>query len=357
MQKNRWLRGVLLTAALVAVALAVSGTAGAADSASVSRQDAIVRLRNTRDSVDRTLALIKAGHAAAALKKRRTATSTTSSSSRSRCGSPTTRLTHRRRVAVRRDPRADPRRRAGRRDPRRDRRAARPLDDAERKLTDAGVGAPALVAGQSFLIIFREGFEVVLLLSVLLGYLEAAKSAAVHQADPRAASALAAVATVLTVFLMPAVFACCPVGREVLEAITALLAVAVLFYVSFWLIARLEQQALDGVRARPAVERGVGRLDRVARARRLHRGLPRGLRDARSSTRRCSSFGDGLGVLDPAGRRRSALVALAVVAWLIFRLGRQAAGQDVHEHRGGAADGHVGRVPRQRRRTRCRPPT
>ena len=33
-----------------------------------------------------------------------------------------------------------------------------------------------------------------------------------------------------------------PFGREVLEAIVGLLAVAMLFYVSFWLIARLEQR-------------------------------------------------------------------------------------------------------------------
>ena len=34
---------------------------------------------------------------------------------------------------------------------------------AERRLTDVGIGAPALIVGQSFLIIFREGLEVVLL--------------------------------------------------------------------------------------------------------------------------------------------------------------------------------------------------
>ena len=50
------------------------------------------------------------------------------------------------------------------------------IDDAERHLTDTGIGAPAVVFGQSFLIIFREGLEAVLLVSVLLGYLEAAKA-------------------------------------------------------------------------------------------------------------------------------------------------------------------------------------
>ena len=77
---------------LATAALAFAGTAGAADSGSVSREEAIVRLRNTRDSVDQTLALIKAGQAErGARRPRRTATCRTSSWSRSRCASPTTR--------------------------------------------------------------------------------------------------------------------------------------------------------------------------------------------------------------------------------------------------------------------------
>jgi len=115
------------------------------------------------------------------------------------------------------------------------------MDDAERKLTDAGVGAPMVVMTQSFLILFREGFEVVLLLSVMLGYLEAAKSTR-YVKPILVGVGLAAVATVLTVFLMPVLFSILPINREVLEAITALIAVAVLFYVSFWLIQRLEQK-------------------------------------------------------------------------------------------------------------------
>ncbi len=50
------------------------------------------------------------------------------------------------------------------------------IDDTERRLTDTGFDAVAVVAGQSFLIIFREGLEAVLLLTALLGYLEATKA-------------------------------------------------------------------------------------------------------------------------------------------------------------------------------------
>ncbi len=151
------------------------------------------------------------------------------------------------------------------------------IDDAERHLTDTGIGAPAVVFGQSFLIIFREGLEAVLLVSVLLGYLEAAK-ATQYRRPIVWGMGVAALATLVTFFLLRTVLDALPVGREVLEAITALLAVAVLFYVSFWLIARLEQKRwLEFLRAR--VGGRVGRLDRGADARRLHRGVPRRLRD------------------------------------------------------------------------------
>src|SRR4029077_12331387 len=98
------------------------------------------------------------------------------------------------------------------------------IDGAERAITDAGVGAPAIVATQSFLILFREGFEIVLLLSVLLGSPEADTSP--HYIKPILGGvALAALATVITVLLMPTIFAILPVGREVLEAVVALVAV------------------------------------------------------------------------------------------------------------------------------------
>ena len=102
------------------------------------------------------------------------------------------------------------------------------LDQAERSLTEAGVGAPALVTSQAFLILFREGFEIILLLSVLIGYLEAARSPQLIR-PILGGVALAAAATVLTVVMMPTLLSLLPVGREVLEAVIALIAVAVLF--------------------------------------------------------------------------------------------------------------------------------
>ena len=106
------------------------------------------------------------------------------------------------------------------------------LDSIERKLTATGAAAPALIFGQSFLIIFREGFEVVLLVSILLGYLEAARSTALIK-PILIGIGLAGVATVLTVVLLRLLFQSLPFSIEVLEGITAMVAVVMLFYVSF----------------------------------------------------------------------------------------------------------------------------
>lgn len=194
------------------------------------------------------------------------------------------------------------------------------LDDAERKLTEAGVGAPALITGQSFLILFREGFEVVLLLAVLVGYLEAARSPQ-YIKPILAGVALAAIATVITVLLMPMLFRLLPVGREVLEAVVALAAVAVLFYVSFWLIARLEQKRwMEFVRARLWSAISVGSTASLVAV-----GFTAVYREGFETAlfyQSLLTFGEGLGryILLGIGL---ALVALAAVAHIVFALGRK----------------------------------
>lgn len=115
------------------------------------------------------------------------------------------------------------------------------VDEAERKLSSPGLTAPLLVTSQSFLIIFREGLEAVLLLSVLLGYLEAAKATQFRRPILWGVG-FAGLATLLTVVAVHFIIELAPVGREVMEAATAILAVAVLFWVSFWLISRLEHE-------------------------------------------------------------------------------------------------------------------
>jgi high-affinity iron transporter len=115
------------------------------------------------------------------------------------------------------------------------------LDDVERDLTEKGVAAPLVAFGFSFSILFREGLEAVLLIAILLGSLEAARAS--NYRRPLAWGAAGAVAaTVVTFALAMTVIEIAPFSREVMEAVAAVLAVVVLFAVTFWLVSRLEQR-------------------------------------------------------------------------------------------------------------------
>jgi high-affinity iron transporter len=132
------------------------------------------------------------------------------------------------------------------------------LDDVERELSDPGLAAPLVAVGLSFSILFREGLEAVLLIAVLLGSLEAARAAS--YARPLAwGAAAAAGATALTFVVATTLIDIAPVDRELLEAGTALLAVLVLFVVTFWLVSRLEQRRwMEFMRARTATAVAAG---------------------------------------------------------------------------------------------------
>ena len=194
------------------------------------------------------------------------------------------------------------------------------IDNSERKLTSTGVGAPTVVAGQSFLIIFREGLEAVLLLSALLGYLEAAKAS--HYRKPVVAGMGAALAaSVVMFFLLRLVIDRLPFGREVLEAVTAIAATVVLFYVSFWLIARLEQRRwLEFLRSRVWSAVSVGSTAALVMV-----GFTAVFREGFETAlmyQALVSFGTGLvgWVLIGLG---AGLAALTVVSYGIFKLGRK----------------------------------
>jgi high-affinity iron transporter len=126
------------------------------------------------------------------------------------------------------------------------------LREVKRELEAKGFAAPALAFVFSFSILFREGLEAVLLIAVLLGSLEAARSASYRR--PFFWGVLGALAaTAVTFVLATFVVDIAPLNREVIEAVTALLAAAVLFSVSFWLISRLEQRRwMEFMRARTA---------------------------------------------------------------------------------------------------------
>ena len=195
------------------------------------------------------------------------------------------------------------------------------IDDSERHLTAKGLGAPALAFGQSFTLLLREGLEAVLLLSVLLTYLES--SAHARQKRPiMIGVGLAILATVVTFFAVDAIFSVLPFGREVLEAVVGLLAVAMLFYVTFWLIARLDQRRrMEFLQARVWRAASVGSAATRWPSWASPPCTARGSRRC-SSTKRCSRSARGCGpgsspgmvAADRRARRR---------AWAVLKLGRK----------------------------------
>ena len=126
------------------------------------------------------------------------------------------------------------------------------LRDVDRTLAEKGFTAPLLAFLFSFGILFREGLESVLLIAILLGSLASGRATGYRR--PLGLGVLAAIgATVLTWLLATLVLDIAPVQRELLEGVTAVVAVAVLFVVSFWLVSQLEQKRrLEFTRARVA---------------------------------------------------------------------------------------------------------
>ena len=119
-------------------------------------------------------------------------------------------------------------------------------------LADPGIAAPIIAFFFAFTILFREGLEAVLLLAILLGSLEAGRARGFRR--PLALGVLAAIgASILTWVLASVVIDIAPLQRELLEGVTAVLAVAVLFFVSFWLVSQLNQRRrMEFMRARTA---------------------------------------------------------------------------------------------------------
>src|SRR3989442_1165775 len=111
------------------------------------------------------------------------------------------------------------------------------LERAERLVADKSSGANLVM--QSFVLLLREGFEAILVVAALMAFL--AKAGATERRRDVAKGALAAVAaSVVTAALVGLLFQTTPGQREALEGVTMLLAAAVLFYASYWLLSRLE---------------------------------------------------------------------------------------------------------------------
>jgi len=313
---------IALAAILVAVVLAqgVPALAAGGGAGSVSRDTAIEQLRTTSVTIDRSLALMKAG-------KREQAFEISKSGYLKhfeaveiplRAANPGLTLKAEEKFA---EIRALIRTDAPTREVRTSVIELRGLiRDAERQLTAKGIAAPSVVFGQAFIIMLREGLEAVLLLAILFGYLESTKNGQYRRYILYGVGAAAA-ATLASVFLINELFSVLPFGREVLEAVTALLAVVVLFYVSFWLIARLEQRRwLEFLKARIWTAVSAGSAVSLVLI-----GFTSVYREGFESVlffQALTSFGEGLGLWVAAGAATGAAV-LSVLATLIFKFGRK----------------------------------
>ncbi len=89
--------------------------------------------------------------------------------------------------------------------------------------------------------IFREGLESVLILGAILTYLEASRN---NRFKPYVYYGIIAAigATAITWFITSYIIAISGASRELIEAIAALSATAVLFYVSFWVLNKIEHK-------------------------------------------------------------------------------------------------------------------
>lgn len=115
--------------------------------------------------------------------------------------------------------------------------------DFNRALTMLGKGAdsPYTLFFYSLMIILREGFEAILIITALMAYLTKTG----HRDKLRViydACMVAIVLSVITAMLVKWVFKTSAASQEILEGFTMLLATVVLFSVSYWLISKAEAQ-------------------------------------------------------------------------------------------------------------------
>ena len=124
------------------------------------------------------------------------------------------------------------------------------LDESERLVSGTGIVAPTIAFSTSFSIIFREGLESALIIGAILTYLEASRNQRFKK-HIYYGIVLAAAATGVTWFIAEYIIEISGASRELIEAIAGISAVAVLFWVSFWVLNRIETKKwIEFVKAR-----------------------------------------------------------------------------------------------------------
>ena len=115
----------------------------------------------------------------------------------------------------------------------------RGLDESERLVSGTGIVAPAIAFSTSFSIIFREGLESALIIGAILTYLEASRNERFKK-HVYYGIVIAIAATAVTWFIAKFVIDISGASKELIEAIAGVSAVAVLFWVSFWILNKVE---------------------------------------------------------------------------------------------------------------------
>ena len=114
---------------------------------------------------------------------------------------------------------------------------------------------------QSFLIIVREGFEAILVIGAVVALLlKTGHRERLHSIW--VGIVLGVVASLVTAIVLKTLLAAMPASREIVEAVTMLAAVVVLFSVSYWLISKVEAakwQKFIREKVNSALEHGGGK--------------------------------------------------------------------------------------------------
>ncbi len=117
---------------------------------------------------------------------------------------------------------------------------ARRLTGADRSVDEKAMGTSYYqTMANALIIILREGFEAILIISALVAYLvRTGREDSVRFIYYGCVAAL--LASVVTAVLFRSVVSLSGADREALEGVTMLVATAVLFYVSYWLVSKME---------------------------------------------------------------------------------------------------------------------
>ena len=113
------------------------------------------------------------------------------------------------------------------------------LDESERLVSGTGLIAPAIAFSTSFSIIFREGLESALIVGAILTYLEASRNERFKK-HVYYGIVLAFAGTAATWFVAQYIIEISGASKALIEAIAGISAVAVLFWVSFWILNKVE---------------------------------------------------------------------------------------------------------------------